>query len=76
MATLRVTIGCASEKAMLLLIEQFGGAISDPTIGQIDDLATVRLSRDIARKLEESMKYPGQIKVTVIREVRAEEYAK
>jgi ribonuclease Y len=44
--------------------------------GEIDDLATVRLSRDIARKLEESMKYPGQIKVTVIREVRAEEYAK
>jgi len=44
--------------------------------GEIDDLATVRLSRDIARKLEESMEYPGQIKVTVIREVRAEEYAK
>jgi ribonuclease Y len=43
---------------------------------QIDDLATTRLSRDIARKLEESMDYPGQIKVTVIREVRAEEYAK
>jgi ribonuclease Y len=43
---------------------------------EIDDLATARLSRDIARKLEESMEYPGQIKVTVIREVRAEEYAK
>jgi ribonuclease Y len=43
---------------------------------EIDDLATVRLSRDIAGKLEESMEYPGQIKVTVIREVRAEEYAK
>jgi ribonuclease Y len=42
----------------------------------VDDLATVRLSRDIAKKLEESMEYPGQIKVTVIREVRAEEYAK
>jgi ribonuclease Y len=43
---------------------------------EIDDLATIRLSNDIARKLEESMEYPGQIKVTVIREVRAEEYAK
>jgi len=43
---------------------------------EIDDLATVRLSKNIARELEENMKYPGQIKVTVIREVRAEEYAK
>ncbi len=43
---------------------------------EIDDLATTRLSNDIARKLEESMEYPGQIKVTVIREVRAEVYAK
>ena len=43
---------------------------------EIDDLATIHLSRDIANKLEESMEYPGQIKVTVIREVRAEEYAK
>ncbi len=43
---------------------------------EIDDLATVQLSRDIAGTLEESMDYPGQIKVTVIREVRAEEYAK
>jgi ribonuclease Y len=43
---------------------------------EIDDLATIQLSKDIAGKLEESMEYPGQIKVTVIREVRAEEYAK
>jgi ribonuclease Y len=43
---------------------------------EIDDLATVQLSRDIAGKLEEGMEYPGQIKVTVIREVRAEDYAK
>jgi ribonuclease Y len=43
---------------------------------EIDDLATLQLSKDIARRLEEQMKYPGQIKVTVIREVRAEEYAK
>jgi ribonuclease Y len=43
---------------------------------EIDDLATVRLSRDIAKQIEEGMEYPGQIKVTVIREVRAEEVAK
>ena len=43
---------------------------------EVDDLATIRLSRDIASKLEDNLKYPGQIKVTVIREVRAEEYAK
>jgi ribonuclease Y len=34
------------------------------------------LSRDIARKIEENLTYPGQIKVTVIREIRAVEYAK
>jgi len=43
---------------------------------EVDDLAIIQLSKDIARELEESMKYPGQIKVTVIREVRAEEIAK
>lgn len=43
---------------------------------RIDDLAAIRLSKSIAKKLEGNMEYPGQIKVTVIREVRAEEYAK
>jgi ribonuclease Y len=43
---------------------------------EIDDLDSVRLARDIARKIEETMQYPGQIKVTVIRETRAVEYAK
>jgi ribonuclease Y len=43
---------------------------------RIDDLAAIRLSKDIAGRLEGSMEYPGQIKVTVIREVRAEEYAR
>jgi ribonuclease Y len=42
----------------------------------IDDLDSVRLARDIAKKIEETMQYPGQIKVTVIRETRAVEYAK
>jgi ribonucrease Y len=44
--------------------------------GEIDDLASIRLARDIVRKIEESLTYPGQIKVTVIRETRAVEYAK
>lgn len=42
----------------------------------IDDLASVRLARDIAKQIEETMQYPGQIKVTVIREMRAIDYAK
>lgn len=42
----------------------------------IDDLGATRMARDIAKKIEETMQYPGQIKVTVIRETRAIEYAK
>jgi len=41
----------------------------------IDDWASINLSKGIARKVEETLEYPGQIKVTVIREVRAVEYA-
>lgn len=43
---------------------------------KIDDLTSARLARDIAKKIEETMQYPGQIKVTVIRETRATEFAK
>ncbi len=43
---------------------------------EIDDLESTRLARDIVRKIEETLTYPGQIKVTVIRETRAVEYAK
>jgi len=42
----------------------------------IDDLESIRLAHDIARKIEETMQYPGQIKVTVIRETRSVDYAK
>ncbi|RPJ49280.1 MAG: ribonuclease Y [Chloroflexi bacterium] len=42
----------------------------------IDDLGATRLARDIAKKVEETMQYPGQIKVTVIRETRAVDFAK
>lgn len=44
--------------------------------GQIDDLASQVLASDIASKIESEMQYPGQIKVTVIRETRSTEYAK
>jgi ribonuclease Y len=42
----------------------------------IDDLDSVRLARDVARQIEDTMQYPGQIKVTVIRETRSVDYAK
>ena len=42
----------------------------------IDDDAAMLLSREIAREIERELEYPGQIKVTVIRESRAVEFAK
>ncbi|MCP5105974.1 MAG: ribonuclease Y [bacterium] len=43
---------------------------------ELDDNKTFLISKDIAKKIQAEMEYPGQIKVTVIREVRATEYAK
>ena len=43
---------------------------------EIDDLGAIKLARDTAKRIEEEMEYPGHIKVTVIRETRAVEYAK
>jgi ribonuclease Y len=43
---------------------------------EVDDLAAIELSKEIARSVEDSLQYPGQIKVTVIRETRAVDYAK
>jgi ribonuclease Y len=43
---------------------------------QIDDLAAIQLSKNIAKAVEENLQYPGQIKVNVIRETRAVEFAK
>ena len=42
----------------------------------IDDLGAAKLSKNIAKKIEESLQYPGVIKVNVIRETRSIEYAK
>jgi ribonuclease Y len=43
---------------------------------EIDDAKAAQLANDIAKKIESEMEYPGQIKVTVIRETRAVDYAK
>lgn len=43
---------------------------------KIDDLASVTMAREIVKKIESELEYPGQIKVTVIRETRAVDYAK
>lgn len=43
---------------------------------EIDDTMTYKLAHDISKKIEENLEYPGEIKVIVIREVRATEYAR
>lgn len=43
---------------------------------RVDDLGATRLARDVVKKIQESLEYPGQIKVTVIRETRAIDYAR
>ena len=43
---------------------------------QIDDTNSILLARDVAKKIESEMEYPGQIKVVIIRETRAVDYAK
>lgn len=43
---------------------------------KIDDFAAIQVARDIVKRIEKDLEYPGQIKVTVIRETRAVDYAK
>jgi ribonuclease Y len=43
---------------------------------QVDDAISNKIARDIAKKIEDTMTYPGEIKVTLIREVRSVEYAR
>ena len=42
----------------------------------IDDLGANRMARDVVKKIEQDLTYPGQIKVTVIRESRSVDYAR
>ncbi len=41
-----------------------------------DDIASAKLARDIAKRIEDELEYPGQIRVTVVREARVTEIAK
>ena len=43
---------------------------------RIDDAGSVKMSRDIVKRIEKEMEYPGQIKVVVVRETRSVDYAK
>jgi ribonucrease Y len=43
---------------------------------KVDDLAATKLARDVVKKIQDNLEYPGQIKVTVIRETRAVDYAR
>ena len=43
---------------------------------KVDDLGAMRLARDISKQIEETLEYPGQIRVTVVRETRVTEFAK
>ena len=43
---------------------------------EVDDEAVFKIARDIANKIENEMAYPGEIQVTLLREVRCVEYAK
>jgi len=43
---------------------------------RVDDRSSLKLARDIAKRIEETMTFPGEIKVTVLREIRAVEYAR
>ena len=43
---------------------------------QVDDVAAQVLARDMAKRVEQELQYPGQIKITVVREIRSVEYAK
>jgi len=43
---------------------------------QVDDKLSLKIARDVARRIEDEMEYPGEVRVTVVREVRSVEYAR
>jgi len=62
------------EKAFAIQAGREIRVIVRPT--EIDDVGANALARDIARKIEQDLEFPGQIKVTVLRETRVVEYAR
>ena len=42
---------------------------------QVDDSGTLKLAREIAKRIEDELSYPGEVRVTLMRETRAVEYA-
>ena len=72
------------EQSVAVTLHAADGALlyDSPAVSQllghrpVGDLAAIKLARDTARRIEEEMEYPGQIKVTVIRESRAVDFAK
>jgi ribonuclease Y len=62
------------EKAYAIQAGREVRVIVRPT--DVDDTAATALARDVAKKIEDEMEYPGQIKVTVLRETRVIEYAR
>src|SRR3970040_2173586 len=62
------------EKAFAIQAGREIRVIVRPT--EIDDVGASALARDIARKIEQDLEFPGQIKVTVLRETRVVEYAR
>ena len=66
------------EAAMIERLTSFDNSVWQVFVKpeEVDDLESIQLARDIAKQIEESMQYPGMIKVMVIREKRAIDYAK
>ena len=55
---------------------RFGWNLHDCGANCVDDGSAVKIARDIALRIEQEMTYPGEVKVTVLREMRAVEYAR
>ena len=70
----RVNLLIFGVSSLLLLSACSNNEIVKPD--KVDDLMSHKIARDIKTKIEEELTYPGHIKVTVIREVRASEVAK
>ena len=64
---------CVRASTLELVSRVGGGQVAQE---EVDDLGASRMAKEISRRIQESLDYPGQVKVTVIRERRSVEYAK